>query len=160
MDKQEELFVVVDKSDHIIDYRSRSECNHDKNLIHRAVYVVLFNNKGQILLQKRSKHKDTSPGFYTASASGHVSRGESYEAAAKRELFEELGIQIDLTYVTKFIQHWATETEMTAIFTGRHNGPFKIHPKEVEEVEFFTPKEIKRRKDKLTSATIYVRYSI
>lgn len=96
-DKQDELFVVVDKKDRIIGYRTRYECHHNKNLIHRAIGVVVFNKKGQILMQKRSRFKDLNPGLFTISASGHVTKGQTYYRAAQRELEEELGIKIPLT---------------------------------------------------------------
>src|SRR3989344_7169383 len=101
-DNQNELFIVVDKKDRIIGYRTRYDCHHDKRLIHRAAGIVIFNKQGQILLQKRSKFKDLNPGMYTISASGHVSKGDTYKKAALRELQEELGIQIPLKRVKKF----------------------------------------------------------
>src|SRR5258706_2215468 len=103
LDDQKELFIVVDEDDTILEYRTRFDCHHDASLIHRAVGIILFNDKGQILLQKRSMKKDLNPGMFTISASGHVTKGQTYEEAAKRELEEELGIQTPLTFVKKFL---------------------------------------------------------
>src|SRR5437868_4093740 len=101
LDDPKELFIVVDKDDNIINYRTRYECHHDKSLVHRAVGIIIFNDQNQILLQKRSMLKDTNPGKYTVSVSGHLTKGQTYEEAAMREMEEELGTQAKVTYVTK-----------------------------------------------------------
>jgi len=91
-DNQDELFVVVDKNDKVVGYRTRKECHQNKTLIHRSVGMVISNAKGEILLQKRSLTKDLYPGFYSSSCSGHLKKGEDYQKAAEREIKEELGV--------------------------------------------------------------------
>lgn len=63
-DNQEEMFVVVDRDDTVVGYKTRYECHHDRSLIHRTVGALIFNDKGQILLQKRSMTKDMEPGLW------------------------------------------------------------------------------------------------
>ena len=123
-------------------------------MIHRAVGIVISNDKGEILLKKRSRLKDTHPGKYTISTSGHVTKGQSYEAAAMRELQEEIGIQAKLTLEQKFLIETEIETEMWALFIGRHNGPFAIAKDEVDEVQFVRKDQISAMRDKLTPAAI------
>lgn len=135
-DKQDEIFIVVNRSDRIIGYRSRFECHHNKQLIHRAVGVVIFNEQSQILLQKRSKYKDTDPGLYTLSATGHVDKGETYQQAAQRELMEELGIKTALKKEKKYLAETAEETEMDCLFTAKHNGPFYPNKNEIDKLQF------------------------
>lgn len=143
-DNQKELFIVVDKNDKILDYKTRYECHHDKSLIHRVADIAIFNDKGQLLLQKRSQQKDLFPGYYTLSASGHISKGEEYMEAAVRELQEELGItNVELKMAGTIIVESEYETEMVAVFTGNHNGPFQFPADEVESVKFFSLDEIK-----------------
>lgn len=144
MDDQTELFVVVDEDDKIIGHRTRYDCHHDKSLIHRAVNVVVYDNSGRILLQKRSMTKDTSPGKWTISATGHVSRDESYEQTAARELEEELGVKLAITFAYKFLQLYTRESEMEAVFHAKSNGPFSPNPQEVDEVKFFAKEELSR----------------
>ena len=100
-DDQTELFYLVDKNDKVLGFTARKQAHKDRSKIHRSVDVVATNSSKQILLQKRSKHKDTFPGFWTISASGHVTYGQTYEQAAKREIEEELGIHPPLRYVAK-----------------------------------------------------------
>lgn len=147
-DNQKELFVVVDKNDNILDYRTRYDCHHNKSLIHRAVDVAIFNDQNELLLQKRSQQKDLFPGYYTLSASGHVEKGEEYEQTAYRELQEELGISgIKLTKIGKELVETEHETEISVLFTGKYNGPFHVPADEVEYVKFFSPKEIQSIKN-------------
>ena len=141
-DNKDEVFVVVDKTDTIIGYRTREECHSNKDLIHRGVGIIVTNDKNEILLQKRSKTKDTHPGFWTISASGHVGKGESYEQAAKREMFEEIGIQAAITCLTMFLYSDGNETEFDTLFTTRHNGPFTTSKDEVASVAFMDKKTI------------------
>ncbi|OGK44067.1 hypothetical protein A2957_01230 [Candidatus Roizmanbacteria bacterium RIFCSPLOWO2_01_FULL_38_11] len=155
LDDRKEIFVVVDSDDNIIDYRSRYECHHDKNLIHRAADIVLFNDKGNILMQKRSTRKDTFPLFYTISASGHVGKGESYEEAAYRELLEEIGIKTKLEFKGTFLSSIPRETEMAAVFVGKYDkSDFVLDEDEVESVAFFSIDEIINMIEKLTPGCI------
>ena len=114
-DDQKEMFVVVDKDDNILGYRTRYDCHHNNKLIHRAIAIVIFNSKGELLMQKRSKSKDTNPGFFSMSAAGHVGKGETYLEAARRELFEELGIKTKLFYPS-------TTTELGKLFDTTYYG--------------------------------------
>lgn len=153
-DNQKELFLVVNKQDKIIGYRTRYDCHHDKNLIHRAIGVVIFNSKGQILLQKRSKLKDLNPGLYTLSASGHVTKGQTYYQAAQRELDEELGIKIPLKREKRYLAKSHQETEMDCLFTGQYDGPFYPAKDEVEKVEFVDINNLPKMISELTPFAI------
>lgn len=139
----DECFYVVDENDNVVGWASRSEC-HKRGLIHRSVYVIVLNDKGEIFIQKRSMSKDLYPGLYACSASGHVEYGEGYEEAAKRELMEELGINAQLKLIGKFKCFSETEREISALYLCRHNGPFKLNSEEISEGRFMSIEEIKR----------------
>ena len=87
---QEDIFDIVDVFDNVIGQKPRSEV-HAKGLKHRAVHVLVFNDENEIFMQKRSASKDTWPGAWDASRTGHVDTGETYFEAALRELDEDLG---------------------------------------------------------------------
>jgi len=59
------------------------------------VMVLIFNSKGEMLIQKRSEHLKWAPGLWTMTAGGAAITGDTSASAAGRELFEELGIQMD-----------------------------------------------------------------
>lgn len=142
-DNQNEVFIVVDKNDNILDYKTRYECHHDRSLLHRTVGVLIFNKHGHILLQKRSMTKDMEAGLWGISAAGHVARGQTDEEAVHRELREELGIDVPLIAFKKFIIENAQESERAALYKGESDGPFTPDPQEVAEIRFFDPREIK-----------------
>lgn len=86
-----EVVDVVDAHDNTVDKQERAVV-HEKGLLHRGVQVLIFNPQGELFVQKRSLKKDSFPGFWEASLSGHVQSGESVLMAAERELHEELGV--------------------------------------------------------------------
>jgi len=91
----EQKLNIVDENDNIIDQETRQNI-HKQGLLHREIYVLIYNRKGEILFQERSITKDTSPGLLGASVGGHVEIGDDYKEAAIRELEEETGIKADL----------------------------------------------------------------
>ncbi|MCX6791570.1 MAG: mevalonate kinase [Candidatus Gottesmanbacteria bacterium] len=142
-DDQDELFVVVDRNDNILGYKTRRECHHDPSVIHRTVGVLMYDAKGRLLLQKRSMTKDMEPGLWGISAAGHVTRGQSDEEAAHRELKEELGIDVPLTFVKKFITVNDQESERAALYQGVSDGPFRPEASEVSDIKFFEPRQLR-----------------
>lgn len=136
-DNPDELFDLVDEHDHVIGRVRRADAHRNPALLHRSVQVLVFNDEGQVLLQRRSATKDTFPGYYCASASGHLAVGEDYASAAAREVREELGISLALAERGRGVLRGAQETELTAVFTARSNGPFTFHPTETDGGAFF-----------------------
>jgi isopentenyl-diphosphate delta-isomerase type 1 len=142
-DDQNELFIVVDRNDTILGYKTRYECHHDPSLIHRTVGVLIYDAKGRILLQKRSMTKDMEPGLWGISAAGHVTKGQTDEDAAHRELKEELGIDVPLTFVKKFITVNDQESERAVLYKGISGGPFHPDAREVSDIKFFEPRQLR-----------------
>ena len=90
----DDIFDVVNERDEVVSSAPRSVV-HARNLLHRSAQVLIFCDSvggRKILLQKRSKYKDRHPLKYTASCSGHIDSGETYEQGAVREMLEETGI--------------------------------------------------------------------
>jgi len=131
-----ELLTVVDENDEPVTPHSRAAI-HRENLLHRAVHILLVNDKGELLLQKRSYRKDRFPGCWDSSASGHVNAGESYLDCATRELEEEIGAQTNLIELGSVPASRATGHEFIQIFGGTHDGPFHWNPHEIETGGFF-----------------------
>ncbi|MEI6491946.1 MAG: 16S rRNA (adenine(1518)-N(6)/adenine(1519)-N(6))-dimethyltransferase RsmA [Verrucomicrobiota bacterium] len=132
-----EMFDVVDESDRVLRAEPR-EVVHVNNLLHRAVHMLLFNSRGELLLQKRSIWKDRNPGRWDSSAAGHLDSGEEYLEAARRELREELGVEApDLELIGRLTPCEQTGWEFIEVFRGIDEGPFSPAPLEVETVAFF-----------------------
>lgn len=137
-DDPNELFDRVDLDDHVIGRVRRGDAHGNPALIHRSVQILVFGSDNRVLLQRRSAAKDLFPGYYCASASGHVASGEGYAATAQRELAEELGIVSPLTFFGKTLIQSEPETEMTALYVTRSDGPFHFHPTETDGGAFFS----------------------
>jgi len=141
----EEIFDVVNEHDEVIDRKPRSEV-HRLGLLHRAVHVLVFNARGEIFLQKRSMKKDRQPGVWDSSASGHVDSGEAYDATAVREAWEEIGLKLAKAPERLFKIHARPETdeEFVWVYRCESEGPFKLHPDEIDEGGWFSPGEVSR----------------
>lgn len=140
-DDPDELFDLVDLDDHVIGQVRRGDAHRNPALIHRSVQILVVASDHRLLLQRRSATKDLFPGFYCASASGHVASGEDYLTTAQRELIEELGITAPLAYIGKALIRSEPETEITALYVAQSDGPYQFHPVETAGGAFFTLKE-------------------
>ena len=151
----EEILIVVDDQDNVLDYLPRSEV-HQRKLLHRTISVVVFTSKKELVIQIRGFNKDTYPGMYSNAAGGHVTKGQSYEEAAKQEAFEEIGLKESLTFVTKKILEDPKHRTMTSIFKTTFDGLFKKNPEEVEDIIKAPLSEIKNLINKFYPATLQV----
>ena len=91
----DETLDIVDLSDSIIGQKRRSEVYAAGMTNFRVVNAFLINASGQLWIPRRSAHKRIFPLALDMSVGGHVESGESYEAAFRRELNEELNLDLD-----------------------------------------------------------------
>lgn len=90
-----EYFDIVDENGEPTGEVTEREYAHTHGVRHRTSHLWLVGNrKGKlcVLLQKRSKNKDSFPDCYDISSAGHIPAGDGYRQSAVRELREELGI--------------------------------------------------------------------
>jgi isopentenyldiphosphate isomerase len=141
----EEIFDVVNERDEVVGRQTRGEV-HRLGLMHRAVHVLVFDARGQVFLQKRSMKKDRQPGLWDSSASGHLDSGEDYDACAVRELREEIGLRLDAPPLRLFKLAASPETDQEHVWVYRSEaeGPFELHPEEIERGDWFAPEEVTR----------------
>jgi isopentenyl-diphosphate delta-isomerase type 1 len=138
----EEILEIVDNDNRVIGTAGRSEI-HKQHLKHRSVHVFLFNSAGELFLQKRAQTKDEFPGYYDSSAAGHVNPGESYHAAAERELKEELGIEAPLEKVAELPASQETGWEFVSFYTSVTDDAVMLNNDEIEEGRFSSLREIR-----------------
>ena len=139
----EEIFDIVNERDEVVGQSPRKEV-HARGLWHRAVHVLVFNARGDVFLQKRSMLKDTAKGKWDSSTSGHVDCGEEYDATAMRELGEEIGLFRTQPPARLFKIDACLETgwEFCWIYQCTSEGPFVLHPEEIETGAWFTPEAV------------------
>ena len=153
-----EKVVLVNPQDEVLGQMEKMQA-HENGLLHRAFSVFLFNEKGEMLLQKRAEEKYHSPNQWTNACCSHPRLNESYLVAAKRRIKEELGIDCELTEKFDFIYKadvgeglW--EHELDYVFTGNFDGEFDLNPDEVSEIRYVSiadlQQEIAKNPDKFT----------
>jgi 16S rRNA (adenine1518-N6/adenine1519-N6)-dimethyltransferase len=142
-DTHGEIFDVVDENDRVTGQASRQEV-HRQKLRHRAVHLFVFNRRGELFLQRRSKWKDMHPLRWDSSAAGHVNAGQTYDDTAPRELAEELGVETQCEKIAEITASESTGWEFVRLYRAEHGGPFKLAPAEIDSGAFFTLDQIDR----------------
>lgn len=133
-----EKVILVNEHDEELGEMEKIEA-HEKALLHRAISVFIFNQKGEMLLQQRALKKYHSGGLWTNACCSHPRPGEDVAAAATRRLKEELGFetaiqkQFTFTYKSPF-ENGLTEHEFDHVFIGTYDGA--IHPNADEVKDF------------------------
>ncbi len=134
----DEFLEIVDPQGNPTGLARRSRLHGDPALLHRVVHVLVFNGKGDLLLQKRSRRKDVAPGKWDTSVGGHVNPGEDVLAASKREMKEELGIvDVELKFLYKHLFSNEVESELVYTFVCRYDGQFTPNKEEMDEAAFW-----------------------
>lgn len=140
----QELLEVVNEKGEIIQTLPRSEIHGNPSLIHRVVHVLVFNDRGELLLQKRSMDKDVAAGKWDTSVGGHVNAGETLDTAVKREMEEELGIiNHEPEFLYTYIHSNAYESELVYTYSLVYDGEIKFQEDEIDEVRHWSMDEIR-----------------
>lgn len=93
-----ELFDVLSDDFQVTGLVRERSIVHELGSWHRTAHIWVIRKKEQgfdVLLQKRSRNKDSFPGCYDISSAGHIHAGDDYPESAVRELKEELGIEAE-----------------------------------------------------------------
>lgn len=133
-----QILEIVDKDGKPIGKATRGEIHGNPSLLHKVVHLIVVNNNGDLLLQKRSLNKDVAAGLWDTSVGGHIDYGESIESALKRETLEEIGIvpqRPDFLY--SYIHSNNYESELVFTYKLTHNGPFNFNKDEIDELRFW-----------------------
>ena len=117
------MLIRVDDDDRVIGTATKRTCHTGQGRRHRAYLVMLTNRRGELLLARRHPRKWLWPGWWDGTVAGHVEVGETYASAARRRVFEEMGVRPRLRKIDTFsyTARWKknSENEICAILTGR-----------------------------------------
>lgn len=116
---------------------------HSHGLLHRAISVFIFNDRNELLLQRRAAGKYHSPNKWTNTCCTHPLPGESPLASAQRRLSEEMGLVVALTEVFTFsyqaeVGGGLIENEFDHVFFGDSNRNPEPNPTEVSDWTWVT----------------------
>ena len=154
----EEKVVLIDENDIEVGTMPKMEA-HQKALLHRAISVFIFNEKGEWLLQRRALSKYHSSGLWSNAACTHPRPNESYLKAAERRLLEEMGLQCELTDLFNFIykeklDNELTEHELDHVFIGYSEEVPNFNAEEVCDFKYIDfdelANDIREQADKYT----------
>jgi isopentenyl-diphosphate delta-isomerase len=139
---------LVDKNDNNVGAMEKLEA-HEKGVLHRAISVLLFNTKGEILLQRRALHKYHTPGLWTNTCCSHPYPEEEPKTAATRRLLEEMGLKEELDFVLKFIykadfDNGLIEHELDHVFIGFSNQTPHLNTDEAMAFNWMTIQQLKK----------------
>lgn len=121
-DLKEEV-ICVDRRDQVRGSAGKLEA-HREGLLHRAFSVFVFNESGELLLQRRADCKYHFAGLWSNTCCGHPRPGEATGSAAVRRLEEELGFStplrefLDLIYRAEDSVSGLVEYEYLHVFRG------------------------------------------
>lgn len=145
---EEENVILVNQNDEQIGLMPKMEA-HEKAVLHRAFSVFVLNDKNEIMLQQRAKHKYHSPLLWTNTCCSHQRDGETNIQAGNRRLDEEMGFGTELKELFHFIykapfDNGLTEHELDHVMIGYYNGEPKINPEEVEDWKWMDIEAVKK----------------
>jgi 8-oxo-dGTP pyrophosphatase MutT (NUDIX family) len=144
----DEIVQIVDRQNRKTEHLPRSVMRA-QGLTHRASYILVFNDKNEFFLQKRTVTKDIFPGFWDVAAGGVVLADESYEESAVRELAEELGLSgVPLHFLFDHYYEDGGNKVWGRVFSCRHNGPFILQESEVAGGRFISVADALLLKDR------------
>ena len=143
----EDQVILVDNDDQEVG-KVEKMAVHEKGLLHRAFSVLVFNSKGELLLQQRAKSKYHCGGLWTNTCCSHPRPGETILKAAGRRLFEEMGIRCELEEIFSFsyrieFPNGLTENEFDHVLIGKSDDQPKPDPKEVEQWRWVSLKALR-----------------
>ena len=158
MPAQNEIILIVDADNNETGTLPRHEMRA-KGLPHRASYILVFNGRGELFVQKRTMTKDIYPGYHDIAAGGVVLAGESYDQAAARELAEELGI-IGIPLTPHFTFHYEDGSNLVwgRVYSCIYDGEMTLQEEEIENGFFLTPDKVLAlsEKESFTPDGLYV----
>ena len=120
--------------------------------------ALIFNQKGEVLLMKRGRGAKNQP-LWWSQPGGAVDFNEKAIVATKREIKEELGIEIDIWAEVSHIdhilkkenQHWMAIPFLASIKKGT---PKIMEPHKHEEIGWFALEKLPKKLTQTTKGTV------
>jgi len=144
----EEEIILVNENDGEIGREVKIRA-HKLGLLHRCFSILVFNSKGELMLQKRAGEKYHSGGLWSNTCCGHPRPGEGVITAGQRRLKEEMGFECELKEIMAFtykseLDNGLIENEYDHVLTGKYDGDPVLNPEEVEGWRFVSPEKLEK----------------
>jgi isopentenyl-diphosphate delta-isomerase len=144
----DEKLILVDENDNVLGYEIKAKAHENDGMLHRAFSLFIFNDKKELLIQRRSRQKPLWPIFWANSVCSHPRKGEDYDTAVHRRLKEELGIETHLHFLYKFqyqarFDEVGSENELCSVYIGKSEEEIITNPNEIAEWKFVDLTQLK-----------------
>ena len=144
-----DALILVDEADRRLGQLSKEACHEGRGVLHRAFSLLIFNGRGELLVQQRAPSKRLWPLYWSNSCCSHPRSTESMAAATRRRLNEELGIGCTLEFLFKFQYHaqfdeTGAEHELCSVFIGRCDGSVEVNREEIHDWRWMPPDALQR----------------
>ena len=138
---ESEQLILVNPDDDELGYLSKLDCHDGDGRLHRAFSLFIFNQHGELLLQRRAPDKRLWPMFWSNSCCSHPRKGETMEQATHRRLMDELNIRAKLEFIYKFsyqasFGELGSENELCWVYLGRSDEAVVLNKSEIAESSF------------------------
>ena len=132
-----EYVILVNEKDEPVGVMEKIEAHKRGGTLHRAFSILVFNERGELMLQLRSKKKYHAGGLWTNTVCSHPRPGEDILSAAHRRLKEEMGFDTDLEEIGSFIYradvgNGLTEYEFDHVLIGFYDDKPVPNPQEAD----------------------------
>ena len=139
--------LLVDKLDNVIGVAEKMKAHQDGTL-HRAFSILIFNSKGEILLQQRSLNKYHSAGLWTNACCGHPTNSENTLQDALERLKFEMGFITEIKHDFTFeyfakLNDGLFENEIDHVFVGNYDGAIPFNTDEVMACRWISLAQLK-----------------
>jgi isopentenyl-diphosphate delta-isomerase len=152
MESESELLILVDTDDQETGSLGKDECHDGDGVLHRAFSLFLFNEHGELLLQRRSAEKRLWPKYWSNTCCSHPRWGESMETATARRLQQELDTAAALEFIYKFryqasFSDRGSEHELCWVYLGRLEQEASANEAEIAELRFIAASDLHQEID-------------
>lgn len=104
----------------------------------RTAHVFVIDDRGALLLQRLAPTRDRHPGRWGSSVATYLFAGETYEAAARRRMADELCLDVPLQRLGKIAMDDEASRKFVTLFRGRSNAARVCEPAHISELRFWT----------------------
>lgn len=119
----------------------------NRDAYHLVVHACIFHSDGNMLIQQRQPFRSEWSNMWDITVGGSAIKGETSQAAMERELYEEIGLRIDLQRVRPhFTIHFENGFDDVYLIENDINiNALRLQYQEVQQVKWAAREEIIRK---------------
>ncbi len=146
---ESEPLILVNSQDEEVGFANKSASHDGEGMLHRAFSILIFNTQGELLLQQRAPGKRLWGNYWSNSCCSHPRMGESMEQATQRRLWEELGLETELSFLYKFEYHClfgdaGAEHELCWVYVGISDQEPSTNTNEIAQWRYISQADLEQ----------------